>query len=168
MERLNACREGPYLNFIDIEPANFISVPFKDHARPIQVRLRREEGSRPPSHPRRTRLPQELQLLHRGQPRSRQHGGHGHSPQRQADDDGRGRHGGEPEQDHGAEFVRRGSNPGEQRRAPSFSKVFAWGGGARAEKFASKIHRLSSLGLFSILSFPFRAPHFVGGPKVFS
>ena len=152
MERLNACREGPYLNFIDIEPANFISVPFKDHARPIQVRLRREEGSRPPSHPRRTRLPQELQLLHRGQPRSGQHGGHGHSPQRQADDDGRGRHGGEPEQDHGAEFVRRGSNPGEQRRAPSFSKVFAWGAGGKV-CFQDSSPVVLGVVLYSLLSF---------------
>ena len=97
-------QEGPYLNFIDIEPANCISVPFQDHARLIQVRLRREEGSRPPSHPRSARLPQEFQLLHRGQPSAGQHGGHGHRRQQPAvDDDGGcgGGNGGKWEQDHG-------------------------------------------------------------------
>ena len=126
----------PYSSFIDIEPANFISVPFQDHARLIQVRLRREEGSRPPGHPRGTRLPQEFQLLHRGQPGAGQHGGHGHGRQRQADDDDRGGgDGGEPEQDHGTEFVRRGSDQGEQKRALSFQK---YSRGARAESLLAR------------------------------
>ena len=133
-ERLN--EKCLYSSFIDIEPANFISVPFQDHARLIQVRLRREEGSRPPGHPRGTRLPQEFQLLHRGQPGAGQHGGHGHGRQRQADDDDRGGgDGGEPEQDHGTEFVRRGSDQGEQKRALSFQK---YSRGARAESLLAR------------------------------
>ena len=159
----------PYLNFIDIEPANFISVPFQDHARHIQVRLRREEGSRPPGHPRGARLPQELQLLHWGQPGAGQHGRYGHHGQRQAGDHGRG-DGGQPEQDHGTKLARRGSDQGEQNGRPlSFSKVF-WRG-ARAESLLARFIAclpFSGLPLVLLSLFVRRIILSAHRPKVFS
>ena len=97
-----------------IQPSDLISVPFQARASLVQVCARREEGARPSRDPRgliSARLPQELQLLHGGQPGSGQYGRHGHRREQQAC--GGGFDGGsKPLQDHGTEYGRGGSDQG--------------------------------------------------------